>query len=84
MCQARANVNVTLEGSDPAQHVLHLQALCRGLRIVLRRLTPPSAPKPPAPPLPVWDDTVKRWRVPVTNSKARIAELADTHEGDKT
>ena len=57
MGQARINVNATLEGSDPTQHVLHLQALNKGLRIVLRRLLPPAAPKPPAPPQPVWDDT---------------------------
>ena len=30
MQQARTNVNATLEGSDPTQHVLHLQALNKG------------------------------------------------------
>jgi hypothetical protein len=40
MRQARANVSATLTGCDPAQHVLHLQALCRGLRLVMKRLKP--------------------------------------------
>jgi len=76
MRQARVNVNATLEGSDPIQHVRHLQALNKGLRIVLRRLVPPAAPEPPAPPLPVWDDSAKAWRVP----EARIAELAEAFD----
>jgi hypothetical protein len=80
MRQARANVNATLEGSAPAQHVLHLQALNKGLRFVLRRLLPPAAPKPPAPPPPVWDDKSKTWQVPVTDSKACIAELAEAFD----
>ena len=75
MCQARANVNATLEGSNPEQHVLHVKALNKGLRIILRRLAP-SPPEPPPPPLPVWDDIAKAWRVPATDSKTRIAELA--------
>jgi hypothetical protein len=40
MCQARANVSATLEGSSVEQHVLHIQNLCRGLRlVVMKRLT---------------------------------------------
>jgi hypothetical protein len=39
MHQARANVSATLEGSSVQQHVLHLQSLCRGLRLVMRRLS---------------------------------------------
>lgn len=43
MRQARANVSATLSGSSPEQHVLHLQSLCRGLRLVMKTLyTPPS------------------------------------------
>jgi hypothetical protein len=38
MRQARANVNATLTGCGVEQHVLHLQSLCRGLRIVMQRL----------------------------------------------
>ena len=38
MQQARANVSVTLEGSSVEQHVLHIQTLCRGLWLVMRKL----------------------------------------------
>jgi hypothetical protein len=38
MRQARANVNATLTGCSVEQHVLHIQTLCRGLRLVMRRL----------------------------------------------
>jgi hypothetical protein len=41
MRQARANVAATLDGHNPAQHPLHLQALCRGLRLIMKRLKPP-------------------------------------------
>jgi hypothetical protein len=40
MREARANVAATLCGNNPDQHVLHLQALCRGLRLVMKRLKP--------------------------------------------
>jgi hypothetical protein len=80
MRQARANVNATLAGSDPTQHVLHLQALNKGLRIVLRRLLPPAAPEPPAPPPPVWNDKTKSWEGSVTDSKTRITELAEAFD----
>ena len=39
MQQARANVSATLEGSTPEQHALHIQALTRGLRLVMKRLS---------------------------------------------
>jgi hypothetical protein len=40
MRQARKNLNVTLERSSPAQHVLHIKSLAAGLRIVMKRLSP--------------------------------------------
>jgi hypothetical protein len=39
LAQARTNVNVTLTGSSVDQHVLHIQTLCRGLRLVMRKLS---------------------------------------------
>ena len=59
----RAKVNATLSGVAPEVHVAHVEALTSGLRVVLRRLAP-AKPKTPAPPMPVWDDRAKAWRVP--------------------
>jgi hypothetical protein len=73
-----AKVSASLEG-DPEVHRLHVEALNKGVRILLRRLAPSPA-KSPSPPLPVWDDTAKAWRVPVTDSKIRIAELAEAFD----
>ena len=72
----RAKVSASLSG-DPALHQLHVEALNRGLRIVLRRLIPP-APEPGQPPMPVWDDAAKRWQIPnaQTTRDSRVAELA--------
>jgi hypothetical protein len=71
----RTKVSASLE-VDPEQHRAHVESLNKGLRIVLRRLVPPK-PKPPAPPLPVWDDAAKKWRIPQTDDpKTRVAELA--------
>jgi hypothetical protein len=36
--QAHANVNATLTGCSVEQHVLHISAACRGLRLLLKRL----------------------------------------------
>jgi hypothetical protein len=58
----RAKVSASVEG-DPEQHRLHVEALIKGLRIVLRRLMP-AEQEPPAPPLPVWDAAAKAWRIP--------------------
>jgi hypothetical protein len=74
----RAKVSSSPEG-DPDQHRLHVESLNKGLRLILRRLAPPK-PKPPAPPLPVWDDSAKTWRVPATDSKTRVAELAEAFD----
>jgi hypothetical protein len=68
----RAKVSASLEG-DPEQHRAHVESLTKGLKIVLRRLVP-AKPKLPAPPLPVWDDETKAWRIP--EGKDRIAQLA--------
>jgi hypothetical protein len=68
----RAKVSASLEG-DPEHHQAHVESLTRGLRLVLRRLVP-AKPKPEAPPMPVWDDATKAWRIP--EGKDRIAELA--------
>jgi hypothetical protein len=62
LIRQRANVSATLEG-DPEVHRQHVEALTLGLRVVLRRLAP-TKPKPPAPPMPTWDATGKRWVVP--------------------
>jgi hypothetical protein len=59
----RQRAKVSASEGDPDQHRQQVEALNKGLRIVLRRLVPPK-PKPPAPPLPVWDDTGKRWVIP--------------------
>jgi hypothetical protein len=72
IARQRAKVSASLEG-DPDQHQAHVEALTKGLRIILRRLVP-APPKLPAPPLPVWDDEAKAWRIP--EGKERIAELA--------
>jgi hypothetical protein len=40
MRQARDNVNATMTGCSPKQHVLHLKALCHDLRLVMKRRTP--------------------------------------------
>jgi hypothetical protein len=34
----RGKVSATLEGVDPAVHAVHVEALAKGLRLVLRRL----------------------------------------------
>jgi hypothetical protein len=68
----RAKVSASLEG-DPEQHQAHVEALTKGLRIVLLRLVP-AKPKLPTPPLPVWDDETKAWRIP--EGEKRIAQLA--------
>jgi hypothetical protein len=58
----RSNVSASLEG-DPELHRRHVEALNKGLSILLRRLAP-QPPKPPRPSLPLWDDIAKAWRVP--------------------
>jgi hypothetical protein len=71
----RAKMSASFEG-NPEQHRAHVESLNKGLRIVLRRLLPPK-PKLPAPPLPVWDNAAKEWRIPQTDDpKTRVAELA--------
>jgi hypothetical protein len=68
----RAKVATSLEG-DPLHHQAHVESLTKGLRLILRRLVP-DKPKPPTPPMPVWDDEAKAWRIP--EGKDRIAQLA--------
>jgi hypothetical protein len=60
----RAKVSASFE-STAEDHARHVESLNKGLRIVLRRLAPPR-PKPAAPPMPVWDDVAKAWRIPVS------------------
>jgi hypothetical protein len=62
LVRQRANVSATMEG-DPEVHRQHVEALILGLRVVLRRLAP-TKPKPPSPPMPVWDATAKKWKMP--------------------
>jgi hypothetical protein len=38
----RAKVSATLEGVDPVVHAAHVEALTKGLRFVLKRLSPCS------------------------------------------
>jgi hypothetical protein len=38
----RAKVSATLEGVDPDVHALHVAALTKGLKLVLKRLSPCS------------------------------------------
>jgi hypothetical protein len=59
----RDRVNATLTGVAPEVHVAHLKSLNEGLRIALRRLALVPA-KPIPPPMPVWDDSAKAWRIP--------------------
>jgi hypothetical protein len=86
LIRQRANVVSSLD--DQADlHLRQVESLNKGLRIILRRLAP-SKPKPPAPPMPTWDDEAKAWRIPVprgdsleepplvAHGKDRIAELA--------
>jgi hypothetical protein len=54
LIRQRANVSMSLKGSDPEQHRRHVESLNSGLRILLRRLAPPP-PKPAPPPMPTWD-----------------------------
>jgi hypothetical protein len=59
----RERVNATLSGVAPEVHVAHVESLNAGLRLILKKLAP-EPPKQPPPPLPVWDDQAKAWRVP--------------------
>jgi hypothetical protein len=67
----RAKVSASLEG-DPTHHEAHVESLTKGLRLILRRLVP-AKPKPPAPPMPVWNEETKAWQIP--EGKDRIAQL---------
>ena len=60
----RANVSASFD-CDPETHRQHIESLNKGLRLVLRRLVS-AEPKAP-PPLPVWDDKGKAWRVPAAS-----------------
>ena len=55
LVRQRGKVIASLDDAEDL-HRCHLESLNKGLKIILRRLMPPLAAKPPAPPLPVWDD----------------------------
>ena len=71
----RERVSNTLSGVTPEQHVAEIESLNAGLRLILKKLAPVE-PEPARPPMPVWDNTAKRWCVPVSG-RDRIAELAE-------
>jgi hypothetical protein len=53
----RHKVEASLDG-DPDTHRQHVEALTKGMRIVLRKL---GEAKPAKPPPPVWDAAARRW-----------------------
>jgi hypothetical protein len=57
----RAKVSTSFD-YDPETHRRHIESLNKGLRLILRQLG--SAESKAPPPLPIWDDQVKAWRVP--------------------
>ena len=59
------------KSTSPRSRVLNA-----GLRLILKKLCPVEPELPAPPPLPVWDDSTKTWRVPIFDAKTRIAELA--------